>query len=159
MSHDDPDDITYNPFAEERDYSPATSKLIATDSGHYSSSFFPKSATSRPSLRLRRKGSVDQACISDPEDNKKHARTRSDSPKSAGLHPLKSALAGLNGAVFPDLGITRPHLSRLVSDSNIADDIAESSTNGNSRSQPSLAQEKDVIVHHVRRCKTLSVFI
>jgi hypothetical protein len=158
MSHDDPDDITYNPFAEERDYSPATSKLVTTHSGHYSSSFVPKSATSRPSLRFRRKGSADQAYISDPEDNKKHARTRSDSPKSAGLHPLKSALAGLNGAVFPDLGITRPHLSRLVSDSNVADDIPESSTNGKSQSQPSPAQETDVIVHHVRRHTTQSAF-
>lgn len=150
MSHDDPDDITYNPFAEERDHPPTTSKLIATDSGHYSSSFFPKSATSRPSLRFRRKPSLDQPFINDPEDNKKHTRTRSDSPKSAGLHPLKSALAGLNGAVFPDLGITRPHLSRLVSDANTPGDAYESSTNSKSQSQPSPPQERDVIVHHVR---------
>ncbi|KAF5321620.1 hypothetical protein D9619_001487 [Psilocybe cf. subviscida] len=149
MSYDDPDDITYNPFAEERDYSPATSKLVATDSGHYSSSFFPKSATSRPSLRLRKAGSIDKTYTSDPEDNKKHVRTRSDSPKSAGLHPLKSALAGLNGAVFPDLGITRPHLSRLVSDPNAPEDVPESSKHGKSQSQPSPPQEKDVIVHHV----------
>ena len=148
MSHDESDDLAYNPFSEQYDDSPG---FIDTQ-GYFNSAFFPRLSPTRPTLRRRRSSLADRAPLKDSEDLKKHVRSRTEIhivPHSAGLHPLKSALAVANGAVFQDVGITRPHLSRIVNEGSLIDvpsaeiDVAANNT------IPPLDEEKEVIVHHV----------
>lgn len=138
------DDLSYNPFSEE--YVHQSPSNLAQ--GYYSSAFFPKLSPSRPTLR-RRRSSLTEAFSRD--EYKRHARTPTDiqiPPPSAGLHPLKSALAAANIGYTPDdLGITRPYLSRVVNEGILVDAPSSSKTE---RPPPSPDQEKDVIVHQVR---------
>ena len=90
----------------------------------------------------------------------KHTRSRTEIqivPHSPVVHPLKTALAGINGPVFPDLGITRPHLSRIVNDGSLADGSETSDSSVEATSIPSVDQEKDVIVHQVRFANILGI--
>jgi len=147
MSHDESDDLAYNPFSEQYD---DASGFIDTQ-GYFNSTFFPR--LSQTTLRRRRSSLVDRAPLKDSEDLKKHLRSRTEIhivPHSAGLHPLKSALAVANGAVFQDVGITRPHLSRIVNEGTLIDvPSAEVGVAASITIPPPLDEEKEVIVHHV----------
>jgi len=150
MSHDESDDLAYNPFAEEYDGSSGSTPA----QGYYSSasSFFLPLSPTQPTLRRRRSSLTDGAPVKGTEARKRHLRSRTEIqivPHSAGLHPLKSALTAVNGAVFQDVGITRPHLSRIVNEGALVDvpsigiDVVTNET-----PTPS-DEEKEVIVHHV----------
>lgn len=150
MSYDGLDDPHFNPFAEDQ-----ASASNLSQPGYYSSAFFPMLSNTRPTLR-RRRSSLSAQSLKDGNESEwtpsKHTRARTElqiMPHSPVVHPLKSALAAINGPIFPDLGITRPHLSRIVNDSSLMDasDSTEGSLEGTIPSFPD--QEKDVIVHQV----------
>ncbi|KAF8198060.1 peptidoglycan-binding LysM domain protein [Pholiota molesta] len=133
MLTDDSDDLSYNPFAESQDdYSPTTGGSNLAQ-GYYSSAFFPKIPNSLPTLRHRRSSSTDYLYPKSNGEPKKHTRTRTEiqivPPHSAGLHPLKSALARVDDSSLESLGITRPRLTQI--------------------NPPSPEEEKDVIIHQV----------
>ncbi|KAF8902904.1 hypothetical protein CPB84DRAFT_1905355 [Gymnopilus junonius] len=155
MSYDDPDDPRYNPFAEEQ-----SSISNHAQPGYYSSAFFPTLSNTQPTLR-RRRSSLTARSLKDEDEwsRPKHARTRTEIqiiPHSPIVHPLKSALAGINGAVFPDLGITRPHLSRILNDSVLFDTSESVEDSLAVITPPSPDQEKDVIVHQVSSTDSLA---
>ncbi|KDR75097.1 hypothetical protein GALMADRAFT_226745 [Galerina marginata CBS 339.88] len=160
MSYDESDDLAYNPFAEESDYASNSTSNLAQ--GYYSSAFFPKLSNSRPTLRRRRSSLTDQSSLKGNERRSKHARSRTEIqivPHSAGLHPLKSALARAEGTVFQDVGITRPHLSRMVNEATLVDaPLVDAPLSDTVADQPahSLDQEKEVIVHQVSQNDSLA---
>ncbi|PPQ84579.1 hypothetical protein CVT25_015782 [Psilocybe cyanescens] len=150
MSYDNSDDLAYNPFAEEDD---RPSSASSSTQGYYSSAFFPKLSPSRPTLRRRR--SLTDKSLKDGQQSKRHTRTPTEiqitPPYSAGLHPLKSALAATNNdSTLQDLGVTRPYLSRIVNEGTLVDAplLLQEGTVAD-RILPSPDQEKDVIVHRV----------
>ncbi|KIM45326.1 carbohydrate-binding module family 50 protein [Hebeloma cylindrosporum] len=148
MSHDESDDLAYNPFAEQYEDSPGS---IQTQ-GYFNSAFFPQLSSTRPTLRRRRSSLADRAPLKDSEDQRKHLRSRTEIhiiPHSAGLHPLKSALAVANGAVFQDVGITRPHLSRIVNEGSLIDVPSAVIDLVANKTTPASDEEKEVIVHNV----------
>jgi hypothetical protein len=139
MSFNGVDDPTYNPFADDERFQHITS------AGFYSSAFVPPLT-----LRRRQSPSLNEQGLLQPE---RHSRARTEiqivPPNSAGLHPLKSALAAASfDAIFPDTvtHVTRPNLSRIVGGANIAD-----VKNGELTSKPPdiADEERDVIVHQV----------
>lgn len=147
MSHDESDDLAYNPFAEQYDDSSESTQT----QGYFNSAFFPRISPAEPTLR-RRRSALARAPLKGPEGLKNHLRSRTEIqivPHSAGLHPLKSALAVANGAVFQDVGVTRPHLSRIVNEGTLIDvPSAEIDVVAN-KTTPSSDEEKEVIVHNV----------
>ncbi|KAF9482211.1 hypothetical protein BDN70DRAFT_801886 [Pholiota conissans] len=156
MLNDDSDDLSYNPFAEpEDDYSPTGGSNLAQ--GYYSSAFFPKLSHSQPTLRRRRSSSNDYARAKPNGELRKHTRTRTEiqidvPPQSAGLHPLKSALARVDDSSYEDLGITRPHLSRIINEGSSAEVPV---SDDNIKRPPSPEEEKDVIIHQVSQKDSL----
>ncbi|KAF8971091.1 hypothetical protein BDZ97DRAFT_1651638 [Flammula alnicola] len=146
MSYDDSDDLAYNPFAEQ-DYYSSGSNLAQ---GYYSSAFFPM--PSEPVLGRRRSSLTEQTSSKGNEGRRKHNRSRTEIqivPHSAGLHPLKSALARIDGPVDEDLGITRPHLSRIVNEGTLVDIPSSAQDATFDKNLPLPEEEKEVIVHHV----------
>ena len=147
MSFDESGDLTHNPFAEDNDVSES---ILAQE---YSSPLVPK--LSNP-LSLSAQNSV-KGTTQAGEGGK---RTRSVPeicvvPESAGgLHPLKSALARQNDNVLYDLGITRPHLSRIISESTlIMDSLSEQEDTSTFTTPPASNEETEVIVHEVSSIK------
>lgn len=139
MSFTGVDDPTYNAFADDERFQHITS------AGFYSSAFLPPLT-----LRRRQSPSLIEQGLLQPE---RHSRARTEiqivPPNSAGLHPLKSALAAATfDAVLPDTvtHVTRPNLSRIVGWANVAD-----VKDGELTSKPSdiADEERDVIVHQV----------
>ena len=148
MSHAESDDLAYNAFAEQYDDS---SEFTQTQ-GYFNSAFFPRISPTAPTLRRRRSTLVDRTPLKGPEGFKKHLRSRTEIhivPHSAGLHPLKSALAVANGAVFQDVGVTRPHLSRIVKEGTLVDVPSAEIDVAANKTTPTSDEEKEVIVHHV----------
>jgi hypothetical protein len=148
MSHAESDDLAYNPFSEQYDEFSGS----AQTQGYFNSAFFPRVSSTGPTLRRRKSSLADRAPLKGPEGVKKHLRSRTEIhivPHSAGLHPLKSALAVANGAVFQDVGITRPHLSRIVNEGNLIDVPSAEVDVASNKTTPSSDEEKEVIVHHV----------
>ncbi|KAF9527324.1 hypothetical protein CPB83DRAFT_884302 [Crepidotus variabilis] len=147
MSYDDSDDLAYNPFADEINNEP-TGSNVAT--GYFNSAFFPEPSSPTTTLRRRRSSLSNKSPTKPVLGKKKHTRALSEieiTPHSAGLHPLKSALAATIGVVFQDSGVTRPNLSRLVSEANNHDGPEEEEdTKG---PPPIRDEETDVIVHQV----------
>ena len=139
MSFTGVDDPTYNAFADDERFQHITS------AGFYSSAFVPPLT-----LRRRQSPSLNEQGLLQPEH---HSRARTEiqivPPNSAGLHPLKSALAAATfDAVLPDTvtHVTRPNLSRIVGRSSVADIKNEVLTS----KPPDIAdEERDVIVHQV----------
>lgn len=71
-------------------------------------------------------------------------------PNTAGLHPLKSALVATVGSVLSDATqVTRPNLSRVVSEANPKDALGDHNGESTSKSEDVANEERDVIVHHV----------
>ena len=145
MSFDESGDLIYNPFAEENGY--VSGSNLAQE---YSSSLVPK--LSNPlslSAQNSFKGTTDEG----------GKRTRpvpeiSVVPESAGgLHPLKSALARQNDTALYDLGITRPHLSRLISERNLTKDSLSEQDDTSTFTTPPSNEEIEVIVHEVSSIK------
>jgi hypothetical protein len=148
MSHDESDDLAYNPFAEQYDDSSRSTQA----QGYFNSAFFPRISSAGPTLRRRRSSLADRAPLKGTEGLKKHLRSRTEIrivPHSAGLHPLKSALAVANGAVFQDVGVTRPHLSRIVNEGTLIDVPSAEIDVAANKTTPSSDEEKEVIVHKV----------
>ena len=150
MSFDESGDLTHNPFAEDNDVSDTS---IAQE---YSSSLVPK--LSNP-LSLSAQDSVKGTT------GERGKRTRSVPeisiiPESAsGLHPLKSALARQNDTVLYDLGITRPHLSRIINERTvIKDSLSEQDDTSAFPKPPASNEEIEVIVHEVSSVKPLLSF-
>lgn len=142
MSNDDSDDLAYNPFADDNE--PGGSNKATA---YYSSAFFPSPGSPTTTLR-RRRSSLSNGTVRKQSPGKKHRRAPSDIeivPQSPSLHPLKSALAATIGAVFQDTGVTRPSLSRLVSDVSHSDEPEGDSL----KKTESKEEEKDVLVHQV----------
>ncbi|KAF8160695.1 hypothetical protein B0H34DRAFT_672838 [Crassisporium funariophilum] len=132
MSYDDSDDLAYNPFAEEDNFA-SGSNLTQT---HYSSALLPK---------------LERESAQGTNGRKKHTRSVTAInivPHSAGLHPLKSALAAPNTAIFRDLGVTRPHLSRIVNEGTLVDAPTIGSDEVLNPAVPP-DEERDVIMHEV----------
>jgi len=151
MSYDGSEELAYNPFAEGDDEDVTGSHQTH---GYYSSAFFPKAGASNPTLRHRRSSSTDKLGAKSNAERKRHLRSRTEiqivPPNSAGLHPLKSALAGTIGAVFQDTNVTRPHLSRMVNEGNLVDAPSVEDEGMSNGSPLTGDDEKDVIVHQVR---------
>jgi len=153
MLYGDSEDPEYNPFAEggsgSHDPSTSGSNLVQAS---YSSAFFPNSSNSRPTLRRRRSSLSVKLSSNGDGGSTRHARSFTDieiPPYSAGLHPLRTALAGINGTDFEDLGgVTRPHLLRAVNDANLGD-ASSPDRELSEEPSPSQEQEKEVIVHQV----------
>lgn len=143
MSFDESGDFTHNPFAEDDGY--VSESNLAQE---YSSSLGPSPKLSNP-LFL----SAQNSLIGTTGEGGKRSRPVPEIsvvPESAGgLHPLKSALARQNDTVLCDLGITRPHLSRIVSKGNqINDRLSERDDTSTFATSPS-NEEIEVIVHEV----------
>ncbi|KAH9485080.1 LysM and putative peptidoglycan-binding domain-containing protein 1 [Psilocybe cubensis] len=152
MSYDKSDDLAYNPFAHEDDHRPPSAS--SSIQGYYSSAFFPKVSPSKPTLR-RRKSLADKSFKLE-QHPRNHARIPTEiqitPPYSAGLHPLKSALAATNnGSILHDLDVTRPYLSRIVNEGNLVDAPLLVDGTVADKIPPSQVSdlEKDVIVHQV----------
>jgi hypothetical protein len=147
MSFDELGDLTHNPFAEDNGYVPGSNLQ------EYSSSLVPK--LSNP-LSLRVQNSVKGTT------GERGKRTRSVPeisivPESAGgLHPLKSALTRQNDTTLYDLGITRPHLSRIINGTTLIKDSL-SGQDDTSSTLPSSDEEIEVIIHNVSSI-SLSLF-
>ncbi|KAF9564744.1 hypothetical protein CPC08DRAFT_606964, partial [Agrocybe pediades] len=148
-------DLAFNPFADEEsgnnepERSGSSSTLVQAST---SSAFFPNSS-SRPTLRRRRSSLSSKRAGKGDGSSARHTRFHTEieiPPYSAGLHPLKTALAGINGTDLEDLsGVTRPHLLRIVNDANLGE-ISSTETNPTAEQSPSSPdQEKEVIVHQV----------
>ena len=140
MSFNGVDDPAYNPFADDERFQHITS------AGFYGSAFFPPST-----LRRRQSPSLNEQGLLHP---KRHSRARTEiqivPPNSAGLHPLKSALAAATfDAVLPDTvtHVTRPNLSRIVGGANVAD--VPGDKDGELKPPDIVDEERDVIVHQV----------
>lgn len=150
MSSDESGDLTHNPFAEVNDY--VSESNLAQ--GH-SNSLVPK--LSSP-LSLSTQDSVKGTT---GEGGKRTCSVLEISvvPESAvGLHPLKSPLARQNDTVLYDLGITRPHLSRIVGERTlIKDSLSEQNDTSTITAPPASDEEIEVIVHEVSSIK-LSLF-
>lgn len=139
------DDPTYNPFAEDERF------RSLTPAGRYSSAFFPSST-----LRRRQSPSLNEQGFLHEGHPKRHTRAHTEiqivSPNSAGLHPLKSALAAATfDAVLPEtvIHVTRPNLSRIVGGANTLD-VPSDKDRKLTKKPPDMAdQERDVIVHQV----------
>ena len=150
MSFNDSDDLSYNPFAEQDDYS-AYSGGSNIAQGHYSSAYLHKAPNSPPSLRHRRSSSTDHVKRNGSQGKRVGPRfeVQIQVPHSAGLHPLKSALAKIDSSSVEDLGNTRPSLSRLVNEGSFGNTTAvEHDVNSEGSSTPP-EDEKDVIIHQV----------
>ena len=148
MSSDELGDLTHNPFAEDNDYVSESNPAQG-----YLSSLVPK--LSNLSAQNSVKGSTGEV----------GKRTRSVPeisvvPDSAGgLHPLKSALARQDDTVLYDLGITRPHLSRIISErALIKDSLSEQGDTSTITIPPASDEEIEVIVHEVSSIKPSSFF-
>jgi hypothetical protein len=143
MSYDESGDLTHNPFAEDNDY--VSESDLAQEN---SSSLVPK--LSNPGAQNSVKGTTGEG----------GKRTRFVpeisivQESSVGLHPLKSALATQNDNVLYDLGITRPHLSRIISErTQTKDSLSEQDDTSTVTTPPASKEEIDVIVHEVRSVK------
>jgi hypothetical protein len=68
---------------------------------------------------------------------------------------LKSALAIAKDGIFQDVGITRPHLSRIVNEGVLVDVSSADVDVATNKTPPSSDGEKDVIVHQVCHCTFL----
>lgn len=150
MSFDESRDLTHNPFAEDNGY--VLGSNLAQEN---SSSLVPK--LSNPlslSAHISVKGTTGEG-----EKRTRSVPEISIVPGSAGgLHPLKSALARQNDTVLYDLGITRPHLSRIISESTLIKDIL-SDQDDRSTIPPASDEEIEVIVHEVSSIKPSLSFL
>jgi hypothetical protein len=130
MSYDESGDLTYNPFAEDNDY--VSESNLAQEN---SSSLLSNSAQNSV------KGVTGEGGKNTPEIS-----IVPESPVC--LHPLKSALARQNDTVLYDLGITRPHLSRIINESSLV--MSEQDDTSVFATPPASNEEIEVIVHEVR---------
>ena len=141
MSYDEPGDPTYNPFAEHNDY-------------RYSSPSVPK--LNKP-LSLSAQASVKGTT---GEQGKRNLSVPEISivPEGVGsLHPLKSALARQNDTALYDLGVTRPHLSRIINERTLINDNLSELENTSTIKTPSASDEEtEVIVHKASFMKRYS---
>lgn len=142
MSSDELGDLTHNPFAEDNDY--VSDSNLAQG---YSSSLAPK--LSNP-LSLSAENSV-KGTIDEGGKRTRSVPEISVAPGSpGGLHPLKSALARQDDNVLYDLGITRPHLSRIISERTLMKDtLSEQGVSSTITTPPASDEEIEVIVHEV----------
>jgi hypothetical protein len=138
MSYDGLGGLTYNPFAEEN--------------GHLSESNLAQgsSSSSLPQLNNALSLSAQKSVKGTTGEQGKRNRSVPEIsilPQSAGcLHPLKSALARQNDTALYDLGVTRPHLSRIINESTLINDDSFELDNTSTIKTPS-DEETDVIVH------------
>lgn len=148
MSFDESGDLTHNPFAEDNDC--VSESNLAQE---HSSSLVPK--LSNP-LSLSAQNSV-KGTTSEGGKRTRYIPEISVLPESAGgLHPLKSALARQNDTVLYDLGITRPHLSRIISERTLIKDslpVSEQDDTSTFTTPPASDEETEVIVHEVSSIK------
>ena len=147
MSYDESGDLTHNPFAEDNDY---LSESILDQEN--SSSLFTK--LSNPlSLSAQNSGSV-KGTTGEGGKRLRSVPEISIVESAVGLHPLKSVLARQNDNVLYDLGITRPHLSRIISERTlIKDNLSEQDDTSTVTTPPASKEEIEVIVHQVRSVK------
>ena len=143
MSFDESGDLTHNPFAEDNDY--VSESSIAQE---YPNSLVPKL------LSLSAQSSVKRTTDEGGKRIRSVPREISVVPESAGgLHPLKSALARQDGNLY-DLGITRPHLSRIINERTlIKDSLSEQDDTSTFTTPPAPNDEIEVIVHEVSSIK------
>ena len=144
MSYDGSEDIAYNPFAEGNDY--LSESYLAHQFS--SSSSIPKLSN----LQLASSPSEQDFAKGTTGEGRKHSRSVPEisiPPHSAGLHPLKSALAAQNNAVLYDLGVTRPHLSRIINEGTFINVKSSELDDNNLKLRTPLAsdEETEVIVH------------
>ena len=153
MSIDESVDLTHNPFAEDNASGYVSGSNLAQE---YSNSLVPKLSNplslSTQSFVKGSTGEGGKLTRSVPEINVV--------PESAGgVHPLKSALARRNDTVLYDLGVTRPHLSRIISERNPIKDSLSEEDDTSTFTTSSSNEEIEVIVHEVRSTKiSLSSF-
>ena len=140
MSYDESGDLTYNPFAEDN----VSEANLAQENFN---SLAPK--FSKPLSLNSVKGTAGEG------GKRTHSVPEvSIVPESAvGLHPLKSALARQNDAVLYDLGITRPHLSRIISERTLIKDSLSEQDHNIFTTPPASNEEIEVIVHEVSSIK------
>ena len=144
MSFDESGDLTHNPFAEDIGY-----VLGSNLAQEYSSSLVPKLSNT---LSLSAQNSVKGTTAEGGKRTRPVPEISVVAESAGGLHPLKSALARQNDTVLYDLGITRPHLSRIVSESTlIKDNLSEQ--DDISTTSPVSDEEIEVIVHEVSSIK------
>lgn len=152
MSYDELEDPAYNPFAEDNGYLSESNDL-----GNGSSSESSKLNNSQLVLSLSTQSSV-KGIGGEQGKRSRLVPEISIPPHSAGLHPLKSALATQNDT---DLGVTRPHLSRIINEGTLIN-LKSSEPEDTSTIKVPLAQETEVIVHEVSLSnffQQVSVFI
>ena len=151
MSYDESEDPAYNPFAEDSLESNLTDALS-------SSSGVTK--LSKPQLALSQSAQNSVKGITGERRKRNHSVPEiSIIPHSSSLHPLKSGLATQNDA---DLGVTRPHLSRIINESTLINvKSSEQEDNNASTVKPSFAsvEETEVIVHQASLIKLLTAFL
>lgn len=146
MPNDADDPLSYNPFASDGD-------LGSSSTAHQDPSFLTKHRYTAPSTRGRVSSGSGRGVST---TNGWHSRTHSEAQTSSGRgsHPLKSA-------GDTDAGITRPHLSRIVSVGTLVDvsPINRSRSHGSDKSGSSKAEDKEVLVHEVSPVVVLSTTI
>jgi LysM repeat protein len=139
MSYDESGDLTYNPFAEDNDYL-SESKLAQG---------LPTSSILKPSNPLSL--SVQESVEGTTVERGKHNRSVPEIsivPESDGcLHPLKSALARQNDTALYDLGVTRPHLSRIINARTLINDNLPELDSSTIKTPSASDEETEVIVH------------
>ncbi|KAF8813905.1 hypothetical protein BYT27DRAFT_7220244 [Phlegmacium glaucopus] len=141
MFYDESEDLVYNPFAEDLSESNLTHG--------FSSSSVHKLSDPQLALSLSEQNSVKRTA----GERRKHSRSVPEIsivPHSDGLHPLKSALATQNDTVLYDLGVTRPHLSRIVNErTSINVKSSEPEDTLTIKTPLGSDEETEVIVHQV----------
>lgn len=146
MSYDESEDLAYKPFAEDNDY------LSESNVAHGFASSSVPSKHSNPQLVLSL-SEPNSAVQGTTDEGGKHNHSAPDISivrHTAGLHPLKSALATQNDTVLYDLGVTRPHLSRIINERTLINDKS-SELEDSLTIQTPLASDKEieVIIHEV----------
>lgn len=151
MSYDEPEDFTYNPFAEDNDCLPESN--LANPFSSSSAAKFSNPQLASLSEQNSVKGTPGKR-------GKRFVPEISIVPHSAGLHPLKSAaLAAQNDSVPYDLGVTRPHLSRIINERTLIN-VKSSEFEDNLTTKTPLPsdEETEVIVHEASPLKLSSSF-
>lgn len=133
VTHDH--DLSFNPFADESEETPTAV-----------SHTFYRGMTAET---CRRRSFVTNAEGTSGVVSKVHRRSHTDTdigqPGSA-THPLKSAALR---TMFHDVGVTRPHLSRIVNTGTLVDAPALNADQVSITSSPTTEAEKDVLIHEV----------
>jgi len=153
MSTDELEELVHNPFAEDNDY------LSESNLAHgFSSSSVPNLRNPQPALPLSEQNSV-KGIIGERGKHSHSVPEISIVPHSDGLHPLKLALATQNDIVPYDLGVTRPHLSRIINERTLMN-VKSSDVEDTLTIKTPLApeEETEVIVHQASPFELLPAF-